>query len=141
MRPPKATEPPARTAAELESLAKRATYVGSIEHKEKRSWLGLPFPRRNPQADAADVRQNATICHLVTDAARDQATVWIQHAISHRQFDPAVWDGEFPKVIWYRDKSGNYWFGRLVQRGAGENPRAEYKGWPITQEEWHENFG
>ncbi len=127
------------TSAELDALAKRAIYTGSVEHKEHRSWLGLPRPRRNPHADPEDQRQNATICPLVRDEERERATHWVQTAIRKSQFDPTIWDGDFPRSIWHRDDNGQYWHGRLTKAGGADAP-AEYKGWPIDQDEWHANF-
>lgn len=131
---------PNPSAEERNEIAKRAIYVGSVEHKDKRSWLGLPQPRKKSNADSDDQRQNATICPMVRDEDRELATQWVQHAIRNGQFLKDDWVGQFPRVVWYQDDKGNYWYGRLTQRGAGERPVAEYKGWPISRKEWHENF-
>lgn len=139
MKRPRRIITPTLTSAELDALAKRAIYTGSVEHKEHRSWLGLPRPRRNPHADPEDQRQNATICPLVRDEERERATHWVQTAIRKSQFDPTIWDGDFPRSIWHRDDNGQYWHGRLTKAGGADAP-AEYKGWPIDQDEWHANF-
>jgi hypothetical protein len=131
---------PNLTPAERAALAKRAVYTGSAEHKDRPSWLGAPHARRNPGAGANDHRQNSTICPLVREEDKAQATEWVQQAIRHRHFDPTKWDGDFPRDIWHQDEHGVYWQGRLTQRGAGDNPQGEYKGWPITEDEWNENF-
>lgn len=127
-------------AIERVAIAARAIYVGSVEHKDKRSWLGLPKPRRNRAAEPDDYKQNATICPLVRDQDKEMATRWVQYAIKNGQFNRSIWAGKFPRDIWYQDDNGQYWYGRLTQCGAGDSPTAEYKGWPIGQEEWHENF-
>jgi len=112
----------------LADLAGRCKYVGSVEHKDKKSWLGLPQPRRRP-------RQTATICPLYSNEDRDRATEWVRAAIRAGNFRKADWQGGLPRHIWYRDEQGNYWRGFLTNAGAGE-----YKGWPITEEEWREDF-
>ena len=122
-------------------LAERASYTGSPEHKNQRSWLGLPCPRVNTNTGEVGFKQNATICPLVNGEDRERATVWVRHAIRNGQYDPNIWANGFPKAIWYRESANRYWFGRLTQQGAGDAPKAEYKGWPISRSEWRENFG
>jgi hypothetical protein len=118
----------------------RASYVGSAEHKDQPSWLGLPRLRRRNPSDPDDHRQNATVCPLVTEEDRNRATQWVRQAIGNGQFDPRIWAGEFPRNIWHCD-TGTFWQGRLTQRGAGDCPNGEYKGWPISRVEWNETFG
>jgi hypothetical protein len=120
----------------LEELAERCEYLGSKVHKDRRSWLGLPRPRRSVEPE-----ETATICDLVTDSDRDQATEWVRTAIRNRQFDLTDWRNGFPRRIWHKDESGRYWYGFLTNSGAGENPRAQYKGWPISEDEKNEIFG
>jgi len=139
MKRPSRTMNPLPTPPDQNALADRAVYAGSVEHKDRRSWLGLPHPRRNPRADLEDHRQNATICPLVSDTDRETATRWVQHAIRSGQFDPTICAYGFPRHIWHRDNNGQYWHGRLTKAG-GDNAPAEYKGWPISEREWHENF-
>lgn len=141
MKRPVRDAPPTLTQAQRRTLALRAVYLGSPEHKDERSWLGIPEPRKNRRGDPDDHRQNATICPLVNDAERDRATEWVRHAIRHGQYDQTIWAGDFPRKIWYREANGSYWYGRLMQQGAGEDPQAEYKGWPIDEAEWNEDFG
>jgi hypothetical protein len=133
--------PPMPNKEALKALASRAVYSGSVEHEEKKSWLGLPKPRHQNDDGSFGFKQNATICPLVADAEKDQATSWIKAAITNQQFNPLIWDGEFPREVWHKDSGGQYWFGRLTQRGAGGDTKAEYKGWPVSQEEWVEIFG
>ena len=125
----------------LRNLAQRAVCTGSQEHKERRSWLGLPRLRSGNEEEEYGYKQNATPCPLVSENERTIATSWVKAAIVNRQYSPLIWDGDFPREIWYRDNLGQYWFGRLMQRGTDENSEAEYNGWPVSQEEWHENFG
>lgn len=127
--------------AELAALAAQASYVGSREHKEKSSWLGLPHARRAKKgSDQTDHRQNATICPLTSDDERLMATKWVQEAIKRGQFNPADWHGDFPSQIWYKDSEGQYWFGRLTSGISGASAPGSYKGWPIPEDEWRENF-
>jgi hypothetical protein len=120
---------------DLKALAKRAEYTGSVEHKDRRSWLGLPRPRisKNPT-------ENATICPMVSKSEREEATSWVRYAIENRQFLYGYFENGFPRSIWYRDVNGQHWQGRLTQCGAGDAPIAEYKGWPISEGEKHEIF-
>ena len=119
---------------DLASLAERCEYIGSQEHKEHRSWLGVPRPRRRPQ-------NMATICPLVTAKERNLATGWVRNAIANRQFDEKDWRNGFPRKVWHRDNNGQYWYGILTNQGAGSNPKGQYKGWPIDEDEWREIFG
>ena len=134
---------PTPTDAELAALSERAIYHGSVEHKERKSWLGLPQPRRGRKgrSDPRDHRQNATICPLIADDDRDMATRWVRVAIIGRQFDQNVRKGDFPKHLWYRDEWGHYWQGCFLDLIPSNPPVARYKGWPITKEERDENFG
>jgi hypothetical protein len=122
--------------ADLTELAERCTYEGSLEHKDRRSWLGTPKPRRSK-----DPALMATICPLVSNKDRERATAWVQAAIRAGNFDRTDWQGGFSRHIWYRDEAGKYWYGFLTNSGAGEKPAARYKGWPISEEEWREIFG
>lgn len=120
---------------DLAELADRCIYMGSIEHKDRRSWLGLPRPRRSGNPE-----ETATICPLVANSERERATEWVRSAIRQAQFVPTDWSGGFPRRIWHRDESGQYWYGFLTNCGAGERPVGHYKGWPIDEDEWREIF-
>jgi hypothetical protein len=118
---------------DLGAVADRCSYEGSIEHKDKRSWLGLPRPRRKP-------RDVATICPMVTEKEREVANEWVKEAIRNGQFRRDDWRNGLPRYIWYRTAEGSYWYGFLMNEGSGKGPNARYKGWPISKEEWHEIF-
>jgi hypothetical protein len=120
---------------ELATLAKSAAYTGSIEHKDRRSWLGIPYPRRSKNPT-----ENATICPMTSPAQKEEATSWVRYAIENGQFLDGYFENGFPRSIWYRDVDGQHWQGRLTQCGAGQTPIAEYKGWPISEDEKHEVF-
>lgn len=142
MRRPPSIAVPRRAPEELRELAARCEYRGSVEHKDRRSWLGPPQPRRRKgKIDKDDHRQNATICPLAEDADRVRATRWLREAIRAGQFLATDWDGDFPRRVWYCDVRDRYWFGRLINRGAGSSPRGLYKGWPISEQEKREVFG
>lgn len=131
--------PPSRRPAipaDLEELSQRCEYVGSQVHKDKRSWLGLPRPHRS-----ADPEETATVCPLVSEDDRNTATQWCRIAIRNKQFDPVDWQNGFPRHIWHKDESGQYWKGFLTNSGAGDKPVAQYKGWPISEEGKNEIFG
>jgi hypothetical protein len=70
MKPKRPTTRAVPVAVDLAELAECCADHGSIEHKDKRSWLGVPRPRRRP-------RDVATICPLVTVQERDTATGWV----------------------------------------------------------------
>ena len=114
-RPVKPKRPRARAPvvpSDLRAVAARCSYEGSREHKDRRSWLGLPRPRRRP-------RDVATICPLVTEQDRAMATAWVREAIVNGQFDRRDWRNDFPRYIWYRAADGSYWYGFLMNEGAG----------------------
>ena len=73
---------PQPVTLDLGEVADRCSYHGSLEHKDKRSWLGRPRPRWRP-------RDVATICPLVNPEERDMATEWVREAIHNGQFDTA----------------------------------------------------
>ena len=137
-RPKQIASPLALSPPQLNALAERCDYEGSKEHKDKRSWLGIPQPRKG---NVEDTRQTATICPLVTEVERQQATQWVRQAVRNRQFARNKWKGDFPRYIWHRDPQGQYWYGVITNQGAGEMARAKYKGWPISEGEWREVFG
>jgi hypothetical protein len=140
MKKPKQTNR-ALSEHERSKLAARAVYTGSVEHKNQKSWLGLPRHRHHESIETAGYEQNATLCPLVTDADRAKADAWVKNAIRNGQYNNDIWDGDFPRNIWHREGPDSFWFGRLTQRGTGGDTAAEYKGWPTDWKEWHENFG
>jgi hypothetical protein len=77
----------------------------------------------------------------VTNEDRLTATAWVREAIVNGRFDRHDWRNGFPRYIWYRDAGGGYWYGFLMNEGAGAGATAQYKGWPIPEEEWREDFG
>lgn len=118
-----------RTVGELATLAQRAVYLGSSEHKNKRWWGG------RPEAGNRAEWQTTTIYPLTTEDDRIRATGWVQTAINAGQCRFSQEDKNFPKWIWH-EADGQIWMGYLVNDGLGQ-----YKGWPIDEVERDEIFG
>lgn len=123
---------PRLTAAEIE----RAQYVGSPEHKAVRWWGGLPGARLGEDGQARrPKKQQTTICPLIEDADREQATCWVRAALRAGQCKFLEADKDFPKHIWYFS-GGQNWIGFCINSVAGH-----YKGWPVDEEERRAIFG
>lgn len=119
--PHKLSEPP--TGTDLEALAKRASYVGSPEHKDRPSFAGQPRPRAD-----------ASICDPSLAGSQDELTQWLRKAICNGCIG-SPWEGDFRRYAWY--KKGDFVYeARLVNRGTGE-----YKGYPLHPNEWPEGLG
>ncbi|MEA2489604.1 MAG: hypothetical protein QOH21_1396 [Acidobacteriota bacterium] len=56
-------------------------------------------------------------------------TAWLSKAIERGAFG-ALWEGDFPRYVWYKDGSVVY-EGRLINQELGE-----YKGYPLEPGEW-----
>jgi hypothetical protein len=106
-----------------------ASYQGSKEHKAKRWWGGLPGVRLGKDGKATrPKKQKTTICWLVEEADRFEATHWVREALKNGQCRYYEGDDRYPKHIWYKNKDGQFWFGFLFDSGHGS-----YKGWPIEE--------
>lgn len=107
---------------DLESVATRASYIGSPEHKSYPSFAGPPRLR------VAD----ATKCDSrFVDAA--PLTAWLRESIRSGRFG-APWEGSFPRYVWFVDEHVCY-EARLVNRDLGD-----YKGYALTPEEHPEGL-
>jgi hypothetical protein len=119
-------------------LARRATYVGSKEHKIIRWWGGLPgvrMDRRTGQVIGRPHKQKTTICHVVdAPSGKRRATAWVKAAIRSGRYRFLEGDGEFPKHVWYR-VAGQAWFGYCLNTAVGE-----YKGWPLENDDTDAKF-
>jgi hypothetical protein len=105
----------------LADLARRATYVGSGEHKSYPSFAGPP-----------KLRADASKCDpKYTDA--DEITGWLRRAILSGDVG-APWEGEFPRYAWHTVDDVLY-EARLVNQVLGQ-----YKGYPLDRCEWPEGF-
>jgi hypothetical protein len=115
---------------ERRTLAARAEYVGSKEHKDQRWWGGMPGVRYDKHGNSfRSKRQKTTICRLVTEQDRKKATGWIRNAIECGQYVYLEGDQDFPKHVWYQAE-GRDWFGFCINSVAGQ-----YKGWPMEEGE------
>ena len=125
------------TSAQRRDLSARAQYTGSAEHKDRHWWHGLPRARQRPGGRLGRAgKQKTTVCPLTTERDRVRATEWVKDAIKRGNYLFVQDDQHFPKKIWYRDNSGQYWCGYCINTASGE-----YKGWPIEKSEFDEIFG
>lgn len=126
--------PPRAELTEVEIHA--AHYVGSAEHKIQRWWGGLPGAFIGEDGIAhCPGKQLTTPCLRTTEDQREEASSWVRVALAARQFRFYEGDGQYPKHLWYRDESGQYWFGFAVNQLLGS-----YKGWPIDEQEKRATF-
>src|SRR5690349_17079313 len=129
MRAPKRRRPmvravaPAPQGVDLEETADRVRYVGSAEHKDSPSFAGEPRPR----ADAA-------ICDRSLAGSQTELTEWLRTAIRSGSFG-GIWEGGFPRYVWYGPVAETVYEARLVNREAGW-----YKGFPLNRDEWPEGI-
>jgi len=104
--------------AVLESVAAKADYCGSPEHKDTPSFAGLPRPRAD-----------ASLCDRRFRAELATVTLWLRDGI-RRGAVSEFWEGGFPRYVWYKD--GNVVYeARLVNSGDGA-----YKGYPLRDDDW-----
>lgn len=108
------------TQGEIEA----ARYEGSLEHKNKRWWNGLPRHRKDPPA---------TICPMRTPDERDQATCWVQEALIKGWYEFKEGDDIYPHFIWRIVGDKKAWKGRCINTTLGT-----YKGWPLQDDEHDE---
>ena len=126
--------PPRTPLTETEIAA--ASYPGSKEHKAARWWGGLPGARMGADGVASrPKRELTTTCPLLAVADQTRATAWVQEALQRRQYRLYDGDKTYPKHIWRRDESGQFWFGFCINGISGT-----YKGWPIDEAEKRETF-
>ena len=103
---------------DLDTLAARATYVGSPEHKDAPSFAGPPRPRGD-----------ASICPREYKDDTELVTGWLRAAIRDGSTG-APWEGDFPRYVWHKENA-TVFEARLVNRGEGS-----YKGYPLDDDEW-----
>lgn len=120
------------TGAEINAAA----YVGSGEHKDVAWWGGKPLAKRGKDGKVRRPKKLlTTICPFTTEAEQAIATTWVQSALAAGQYRYFEGDKTYPKHIWYREASGQHWFGFAINQIAGT-----YKGWPIKEAEKREKF-
>lgn len=109
---------PIPDGVDLEDVARRASYVGSPEHKDAPSFAGQPRPRAD-----------ASICDRRLISQHAEITRWLRAAIRNACVS-GHWEDGFPRYVWHRDGEVVY-EGRLVNRANGS-----YKGYPLNEDEW-----
>lgn len=102
---------------DLAELAARVKYVGSPEHKDAVTSVGVP--RR---------RGDASICPREYNELQ-LATGWLRSAIRDGSTG-GPWEGDFPRYAWHKE-AATVFEARLVNRGDGS-----YKGYPLNDDEW-----
>lgn len=115
------TVAPAPEGVSLDAILDQVRYVGSAEHKDTPSFAGEPRPR----ADAA-------ICDRSLADSQERLTQWLRAAILKGSFG-GLWEGRFPRYVWYRPNAETIYEARLVNREAGW-----YKGFALERDEWPE---
>jgi len=101
---------------DLSSLAARASYCGSPEHKDMLTSAGMPRPRGDASICPRDYNDMQT------------ATIWLRSAIRAGSTG-APWEGGFPRYVWHQE-GRTVFEARLVNRGNGS-----YKGYPLSDHE------
>jgi len=117
-RPPSRIITDVPSGVDLVSVAERARYVGSPEHKDMPSFAGHPRPRAD-----------ATICDRAFADKLPQINNWLRLALT-KGVVGAPWEGNFPRYAWFKDGDVVY-EARLVNSGTGE-----YKGYALEPDEW-----
>ena len=106
---------------DVKTLAERATYVGSPEHKVAPSFAGVP----RPPADATKCDPSLKL---------EQIQQWLRRAFELGCLG-SPWEGDFPRYAWC--KVGEIVYeARLVNRELGQ-----YKGWQLNFDEWPDSIG
>jgi hypothetical protein len=113
----RAIDPP--DDADLDALADDVQYVGSPEHKRAPSFAGPPSPR-----------PDASICDPRFLEKQQLLTAWLKIAIRKGAVG-ALFEGGFPRYIWYKEDEETVHEARLVNQGKGT-----YKGYPLETDEW-----
>jgi hypothetical protein len=102
--------------ADLDAVAERAIYVGSVEHKTYSSEAGMPRPRAD-----------ATKCDQERHGNFRELTRMLRTAIASGRVG-APWEGDFPRYAW-GEEDGDWFEARLVNRELGT-----YKGYGVSLE-------
>lgn len=106
----------------LAEIAERVVYVGSPEHKDTPSFVGLAKPRAD-----------ASICDKEISDDRKLVAEWLRRAIM-RGAVGGMWEGDFPRYAWHKEGDLVY-EARLVNRELGQ-----YKGYPLNETDWPEGL-
>lgn len=109
-------EPP--EGVNLAALARRASYAGSVEHKDAPSEAGWPRPRADAYiCDRAWIGRFAEITRMLRQAIRSGAI-------------GGPWEGDFPRYVWYKAADGSVYEARLINKASGQ-----YKGYKLEEAE------
>lgn len=125
MRAPKRHRPRLRaiaapSTADLPTVARSCSYVGSPEHKRSQSFAGQPRPRAD-----------ASICDIRLADKQSEVQRWLQESVRAGLVSEMLENG-FPRYVWRRE-GATVFEARLVNSGSGE-----YKGYPLNPDEWPE---
>jgi hypothetical protein len=115
--------------ATLDSLAARATYEGSVQHKDTPSFVGQPDPRSGAtHVDAPGESADCMLCPTKWAQKKDVATDLLRLAIKQGQFSAAAGTA-LPKIVWARDPTDR----RIVYEARRlSSPATGYKAYPLT---------
>ncbi len=108
---------PSEVEVDLTILAGQIRYVGSPEHKDSKSFAGMPKPR-----------SDASICPRSLACKQDQILGWLQESL-RKGHCGGIWENGYPRYIW-KIWDGNTYEARLTNSGSGE-----YKGYPIDSDQ------
>lgn len=123
MRAPKRRRPLRRERVELPvgtdvgKLAGRVSYVGSPEHKDFPSFAGAPYLRTDASRCDPGLRDPGELAE------------WVREGLLAGDIGGPI-EGDFPRYVWAR-RDGQPYEARLSNSGLGQ-----YKGYPITEDEW-----
>lgn len=101
---------------DLEDAARRASYLGSIEHKTCKSPAGAPSPRRD-----------ASKCPRLPEERWPELSEALRKAIRTGCISDVIDPGNLPRYVWGRFDGGLYEARRL------SNPPDKYKAYPVEE--------
>ena len=135
MRKPPPVTPKIRPASGLLSdealrqLAKKATYQGSVQHKDTMSFAGSPSPRFGAtHVDAVGESPDCMLCPRKWAWEQGAATELLRAAIERGQFNGNAGDA-MPQYVWARDPVDK---GIVYEARRLSNPENGYKAYPLT---------
>ena len=97
----------------LATVAKKASFIGSVEHKDTPSFAGQAKPR-----------SDCELCPAEFCDKQRELTRWLREAIRQGKIG-GPWENGFPRYAWVK-REGRVFAGRLTNQAQGH-----YKGWPI----------
>lgn len=113
----------------LRQLAKKATYQGSVQHKDTMSFAGAPSPRLGAtHVGTTDESPDCMLCPRKWAWEQDAATELLRAAIERGQFSGDA-GGAMPQYVWARDPVDK---GIVYQARRLTYPENGYKAYPLT---------